>query len=46
MSDGNVWNYVIGAYGVAWVTLIGYSIRLMVLTRRARRAMAELGGEE
>ncbi len=47
MSDaGNVWSYVIGAYAVAWVVLIGYSVRLMALTRRARRALLDLGGEE
>lgn len=46
MSEtANVWNYVIGAYGVTWVVLIGYSIRLFVLNRRARRVAAELGGD-
>ncbi len=47
MSEaGNVWAYVIGAYSVAWVTLVAYSIRLAVMTRRARQAMLDLGGEE
>ncbi len=45
MSDANVWNYVIGAYAVTWVGLIGYSIRLFTLNRRARNAIADLGGE-
>jgi hypothetical protein len=44
MSDANVWNYVIGAYAVTWVGLIGYGIRLFVLNRRAKEA-TELGGE-
>jgi hypothetical protein len=35
----NVWNYVIGAYGVTWLVLIGYSLRLFVLTRRATAAL-------
>ena len=45
MSDANVWNYVIGAYTVTWVGLIGYGIRLFVLNRRAKEATTELGGE-
>lgn len=46
MSDGsNVWSFIIGAYTVTWVGLIGYSIRLWVLNRRAKRTVAEMGGE-
>jgi hypothetical protein len=45
MSDANVWNYVIGAYAVTWLGLIGYAVRLVALSRRARRSAAELGGE-
>ncbi len=37
MSDANVWNYVIGAYAVTWVTLLGYAARVFVLNRRARQ---------
>ena len=28
------WPYVIAAYGVTWVVLLGYSFRLIVMTRR------------
>ena len=45
MSDANVWNYVIGAYAVTWLGLIGYGVRLFVLNRRAGESAAELGGE-
>lgn len=45
MSDANVWNYVIGAYAVTWVTVLGYSIRLYTLNRRAKELAAEPGGE-
>ena len=45
MGEANVWNYVIAAYVVTWVGLIGYSVRLFVLTRRAKDTAAELGGE-
>jgi hypothetical protein len=45
MSDANVWNYVIGAYAVTWLGLIGYAVRLVLLTRRAKNAAVELGGE-
>lgn len=46
MSEAaNVWNYVIGAYAVTWVVLIGYSVRLFVLNRRAKQTAAELGGD-
>lgn len=30
------WNFVIAAYVVAWAGLIGYGIRLLSVTRRAR----------
>jgi hypothetical protein len=45
MSDANVWNYVIGAYCVAWAGLIGYTVRLYVLNRRAKDAIRDAGGE-
>ena len=28
------WPYVIAAYGVTWVVLLGYSFRLIAMTRR------------
>lgn len=31
------WNFIIAAYAVAWVGLIGYAVRLAVLHRAARR---------
>lgn len=43
-TDSNVWNYVIGAYGVSWFVLIGYSLRLYLLNRRADRAALEIEG--
>jgi hypothetical protein len=45
MGEANVWSYVIAAYVVTWIGLIGYSVRLFVLTRRAKDTVAELGGE-
>lgn len=45
MPEANVWNYVIAAYAVTWMGLIGYAVRLFVLTRRAKNIAAELGGE-
>lgn len=39
MSD---WNFIIAAYTVAWVGLIGYAVRLAVLHHAARR---QSGGE-
>ncbi len=45
MSDANVWNFVIAAYAVTWIGLIGYAARLLVLNRRAKDTAAELGGE-
>ena len=43
MSDANVWNFVIGAYAVTWTGLIGYTVRLFVLNRKAKDAAADLG---
>ena len=45
MPEANVWNYVIAAYAVTWLGLIGYSVRLWRLNRRAKKTAAELGGE-
>ena len=45
MSDANVWNYVIGAYAVTWLGLIGYAARLFIQNRRAKATIDELGGE-
>ena len=28
------WPYVIAAYGVTWAVLLGYSVRLIAMTRR------------
>ncbi len=44
MSDATVWNYVLGAYAVTWVGLVGYAVRLFVLNRRAKAAATEPGG--
>ncbi len=44
-AGNEVWNYVIGAYGVTWLGLIAYSLRLYVLNRRAKEAAVELGGD-
>ena len=30
------WPYVIAAYAVTWVVLVGYSVRLVLATRRNR----------
>lgn len=30
------WPYVIAAYGVTWVVLVGYAFRLVLMTRRNR----------
>jgi CcmD family protein len=30
------WPYVMAAYGVTWVVLVGYSIRLVLTARRNR----------
>lgn len=45
MPEANVWNYVVAGYAVTWIGLIGYTIRLFVLTRRAKDTVTELGGE-
>jgi hypothetical protein len=45
MGETNVWAYVIAAYVVTWIGLIGYSVRLYALTRRAKDTARELGGE-
>lgn len=39
------WNFVIAAYAVAWVGLIGYAARLVMLNRRAVALAREAGGE-
>jgi hypothetical protein len=39
----DVWSYVIGAYGVAWLTLIGYSLRLYLVNRRANEDLRDVG---
>jgi hypothetical protein len=44
-TDANVWNYVIAAYAVSWLGMIGYSLRLYILNRRAVSAAVEPGGE-
>ena len=44
MSDPNVWYFVIAAYTVTWVGLIGYAARLFALNRRAKDATSELEG--
>jgi hypothetical protein len=41
----DVWSYVIGAYGVAWLTMIGYSLRLYLVNRRATEDLRHGGGE-
>ncbi len=30
----NSWPYVIAAYGVTWAVLLGYSVRLVLMSRR------------
>jgi hypothetical protein len=37
MSESN--GYIIAAYTVTWITLIGYAIRLHLVSRRARAQM-------
>lgn len=39
------WSYVIAAYGVAWIGLAGYAVRLARLNRRAAREARLAGGE-
>jgi hypothetical protein len=43
-TTSNVWNYVIGAYGVSWLVLVGYTLRLLIVNRRASAALA--GGDD
>ena len=45
MPESNVWSFVIAAYAITWIGLIGYSVRLFILTRRAKDIAAELGGD-
>jgi hypothetical protein len=37
----NEWRYIIAAYVVTWVVLIGYSIRLVAVQRRAAALLEE-----
>ena len=39
------WNFVVAAYVVTWVGLIGYAGRLALLNRRARALAREAGGD-
>ena len=39
------WPFVIAAYTVCWVGVIGYGLRLYLLHRRARRLAEDLGGD-
>ncbi|MFW5946864.1 MAG: hypothetical protein ACOCUW_00115, partial [Gemmatimonadota bacterium] len=45
MGESNVWSYVIAAYAVTWIGLIGYTVRLYVSTRRAKETATELGDQ-
>ena len=36
------WPYVIAAYAVTWVVLTGYSVRLILMTRRNRSTRSRL----
>lgn len=45
MGESSVWSYVIAAYAVTWIGLIGYSVRLWALTRRAKDTVTELGDQ-
>lgn len=36
--------YIIAAYAVTWIALIGYAIRLALVSRRASRRFAEVSG--
>jgi CcmD family protein len=40
------WNYVYGAYGLVWGTLLGYTFYLIRRYGRATRALAELQSKE
>lgn len=37
----NEWRYIIAAYAVTWVVLIGYTIRLIAVQRRAAALLEE-----
>ena len=43
MADGN--NFVIAAYVVMWIGLIGYGVRLHRVTREAQRRLDEASRE-
>ena len=43
MADGN--NFVIAAYVVMWIGLIGYGVRLHRVTRDAQRRLDEASRE-
>lgn len=36
------WNYIIAAYTLAWITVIGYAGYVWRRARRAERALAEV----
>lgn len=35
------WNYIVGAYALTWIALVGYALHL---ARRLRRAAEDLAG--
>lgn len=37
----NEWRYIIAAYVVTWVVLIGYSVRLVAVRRRSAALLEE-----
>lgn len=39
----NSWPYVVAAYGVTWVVLLGYSARLYFMLRRDRTSAPSPG---
>ena len=39
------WPYVIAAYVVTWVVLLGYSFRLIVMTRRNSSSRSRLDSQ-
>jgi hypothetical protein len=38
--------YIAAAYGLTWVVLAGYALRLAALRRRAERALVREGGAQ
>jgi hypothetical protein len=40
VGSGSNLSFVIGAYAVMWVTVIGYALRLRAVNARARAALA------